>query len=444
MASDKRVLLIIGGGIAAFKTPELVRGLRRHGFRVRCLLTAAGAQFVSPLTLASVSGDHVYENLFDLTDEADMGHIQLSRDADFILVAPATADLIAKMAQGIAGDLASTTLLATDKPVAIAPAMNVRMWHHPATQRNLEQIRADGIHIFGPDQGDMACGEFGLGRMREPDAIIADLLTCMPDHAQHGRLAGRHAVVTAGPTHEPIDPVRYLANRSSGKQGYAIAEALVAAGARVTLISGPTALKPPANLTFIGVETALEMQTALNAHLPADIAIMTAAIADWRPEAASDQKMKKTGHDTAMAINLIANPDILAELCRGPQKPELVIGFAAETENLEAHAQEKFSRKKCDWLVANNVAPEGGVMGGDYNTVTVFTRAGTESWPHQSKADVARLLVDRICDTLTATVSNGGAPVSTKLRNQAADPIPSQKPSQKSNRKTSKPKGTAS
>ncbi len=409
MSAQKRVLLIIGGGIAAFKTPELVRELSRQGFAVRCLLTAAGAQFVSPLTLASVSGDHVYENLFDLTDEADMGHIQLSRDADLILVAPATADLIAKMAQGVANDLASTTLLATDKKVAIAPAMNVRMWHHPATQRNLAQLHQDAIHIIGPDEGDMACGEFGLGRMREPRDIVQDIVTELsdilpnrssskyaPDPMINRPLHGRHALVTAGPTHEPIDPVRYIANRSSGKQGYAIAEALAQAGARVTLITGPTALATPPLVDRVNVETGLQMQAAVQAHLPADIAIMTAAVADWRPDAHHDQKIKKTSNGKSPTLSLVPNPDILAELCQDARKPPLVIGFAAETENLEQHAQEKFKRKGCDWLVANNVSAETGVMGGDFNTVSFLTAQSVEQWPQQSKVEVAQHLVDRI------------------------------------------------
>jgi len=400
-----RILLIIGGGIAAFKAPELVRHLRRQNFAVRCILTAGGAQFVSPLTLASVSGDQVYENLFDLTDEADMGHIQLSRDADMILVAPATADLISKMAQGIANDLASTTLLATDKPVAIAPAMNVRMWHHPATQRNLAQLQKDGIHIIGPDEGDMACGEYGLGRMREPDDIVRDLMALQQGTACEpvtGPLFGRHALVTAGPTHEPLDPVRYIANRSSGKQGYAIAAALAQAGARVTLISGPTQLAVPKNVERISVETARDMQAAVHAHLPADIAIMTAAVADWRPEKIAEQKIKKTKEGQAPHIALIANPDILAELCQHAKRPQLVVGFAAETENVEAHAAEKFARKGCDWLVANNVSPETGVMGGDHNQVTLFTQTGRDAWPPQTKADVASVLVERICDVFGA------------------------------------------
>ncbi len=398
-----RVLLIIGGGIAAYKTPDLVRALRKDGFQVRCLLTAAAEQFVSPLSLASVSGDKVYENLFDMTDEAEMGHIQLSRDADIVLVAPATADLIAKMAQGTANDLASTALLATDKPVYIAPAMNVRMWHHAATQRNITQLKSDGITLIGPEEGDMACGEYGLGRMAEP-AQIAAAIKASIDMAQNlGGLAGRHILVTAGPTHEPIDPVRYIANRSSGKQGYAIAEALANAGANVTLISGPTQLSAPRGVNTIAVETAQEMMQAVEASLPADAAIMCAAVADWRVADASEQKIKKEKGVDGATLSLVENPDILAWLCQeAKQRPPLVVGFAAETENVVAHATAKRVRKQCDWLIANDVSPNSEVMGGDFNTVHLMTAEGHEDWVRMSKAEVAVALAQRISETLGA------------------------------------------
>lgn len=398
-----RVLLIIGGGIAAYKTPDLVRALRKDGFQVRCLLTAAAEQFVSPLSLASVSGDKVYENLFDMTDEAEMGHIQLSRDADIVLVAPATADLIAKMAQGTANDLASTALLATDKPVYIAPAMNVRMWHHAATQRNITQLASDGITLIGPEEGDMACGEYGLGRMAEP-AQIAAAIKASIDMAQNpGGMAGRHILVTAGPTHEPIDPVRYIANRSSGKQGYAIAEALANAGAQVTLISGPTQLSAPRGVNTIAVETAQEMMQAVEASLPADAAIMCAAVADWRVADASEQKIKKEKGLDVATLSLVENPDILAWLCQeAKQRPSLVIGFAAETENVIANATAKRARKQCDWLIANDVSPSSEVMGGDFNTVHLITAAGQEDWVRMSKAEVAAALTQRISETLGA------------------------------------------
>jgi phosphopantothenoylcysteine decarboxylase/phosphopantothenate--cysteine ligase len=399
----QRVLLIIGGGIAAYKAPDLVRALRKDGYQVRCLLTAAAEQFVSALSLASVSGDKVYENLFDLTDEAEMGHIQLSRDADIVLVAPATADLIAKMAQGTANDLASTALLATDKPVYIAPAMNVRMWHHAATQRNIAQLKSDGIRLIGPEEGDMACGEYGLGRMAEPAQIAASLKASMRAPLASGALAGRHILVTAGPTHEPIDPVRYIANRSSGKQGYAIADALAQAGAKVTLISGPTQLPYPQGVNTIAVETAQQMMDAVEAALPADAAVMCAAVADWRVADASAQKLKKDKAATATSLSLIENPDILAWLCqKAKQRPPLIIGFAAETENVLEHALAKRARKQCDWLIANDVSESSEVMGGDFNTVHLITADGHENWARMSKADVAAELTYRVCQTLGA------------------------------------------
>ena len=398
----QRVLLIIGGGIAAYKAPELVRRLREHGLGVRCLLTSAAAQFVAPLSLASVSGDQVYENLFDLTEETEMGHIQLSRDADLILVAPATADIMARMAHGTANDLASTTLLATDKPVLIAPAMNVRMWTHSATQRNLAQLVADGIGVLEPDNGDMACGEFGPGRMQEPDAIAARVAAELSGQTPRDAraLKGRKILVTAGPTHEPIDPVRYIANRSSGKQGYAIAAALAAAGAETHLVSGPTQLVDPQGVTVTRVETAQEMLAACEDHLPVDAAIMTAAVADWRPADKASQKIKKS-KTGAPGIHLVENPDILASLSKtGANRPALVVGFAAETENLETYARDKLARKGCDWIVANNVAPETGVLGGDMNTVHVVSGGAHETWEKMSKTDIAARLTERISSAL--------------------------------------------
>ena len=420
----QRVLLIIGGGIAAYKAPELVRQLRAQGLAVRCLLTAAAEQFVSPLSLASVSGDKVYENLFDLTEEAEMGHIQLSRDADIILVAPATADLMAKAAQGMANDLASTTLLATDKKIIMAPAMNVRMWQHEATQRNLAQLRKDGVSIIGPEDGDMACGEFGPGRMSEPQDIAAEtaaLLAPSDAPAVAADLTGRKILVTAGPTHEPIDPVRYIANRSSGKQGYAIAAALAAAGAEVHLISGPTALDAPHGVQMTRVETARDMQAAVEAHLPVDAAVMTAAVADWRPAECKAQKIKKgqkiKDKERAPApLDLVENPDILATLGAAKKnRPALLVGFAAETEDLETHALAKLQKKNCDWIVANNVAldsgVEGGVMGGDANAVTLIStkdaKAEIERFDIMSKHAVAALLATRMAAHFTPIEKTG-------------------------------------
>jgi len=420
----QRVLLIIGGGIAAYKAPELVRQLRAQGLAVRCLLTAAAEQFVSPLSLASVSGDKVYKNLFDLTEEAEMGHIQLSRDADIILVAPATADLMAKAAQGMANDLASTTLLATDKKIIMAPAMNVRMWQHEATQRNLAQLKKDGVSIIGPENGDMACGEFGPGRMSEPQDIAAEtaaLLAPNNTRAEAADLTGRKILVTAGPTHEPIDPVRYIANRSSGKQGYAIAAALAAAGAEVHLISGPTALDAPLGAQMTWVETARDMQAAVEAHLPVDAAVMTAAVADWRPAECKAQKIKKgqkiKDKERAPApLDLVENPDILATLGAAKKnRPALLVGFAAETEDLETHALAKLQKKNCDWIVANNVALdsgiEGGVMGGDANAVTLIStkdaKAEIERFDIMSKHAVAALLATRMAAHFTPIEKTG-------------------------------------
>lgn len=405
-----RVLLIIGGGIAAYKAPELVRQLRAQGFDVRCLLTAAAAQFVSPLSLASVSGDKVYDNLFDLTDEAEMGHIQLSREADLVLVAPATADLMAKVAQGLANDLASTALLATDKPVLMAPAMNVRMWMHAATQRNLEQVQQDGVHIIGPEEGDMACGEFGPGRMSEPSniaAYAAALLGLGSDQIkpQTKPLFGRKILITAGPTYEPIDPVRYIANRSSGKQGYHIASALAALGAEVQLISGPTALDNPEGVAIRRVETAADMHEACHAVLPVDAAIMTAAVADWRPASCDPQKLKKT-ESGVPTLSLAENPDILASLGSADRRPSLLVGFAAETHNVAQYAADKLHRKNCDWIVANNVALdsgiEGGVMGGDNNHVILYDENGADDFGRLSKYETAVKLAHRIAGHFNA------------------------------------------
>ncbi|MBD8470275.1 bifunctional phosphopantothenoylcysteine decarboxylase/phosphopantothenate--cysteine ligase CoaBC [Sphingomonas sp. CFBP 8765] len=389
----KRILLIVGGGIAAYKASELVRLLRKRGHAVRCVLTEAGQHFVTPMTLAALSEDKVYTTLWDLKDEAEMGHIQLSRQADLIVVAPATADLIARMAGGLANDLATTLLLATDKPVLAAPAMNVRMWLHPATMRNVAQLRADGITVMAPDEGPMACGEFGPGRLPEPDRI-ADAIDAALE-AEPQRLAGRHILVTAGPTHEPIDPVRYIANRSSGRQGFAIAGALAALGARVTLVAGPVTLPTPAGTTRIDVETAREMADAVDRALPVDAAIMVAAVADWHVDAAV-QKIKKG--DATPTLALSENPDILATLARSPQRPALLIGFAAETERVVEHATAKRARKDVDWIVANDVS--GDVMGGDSNSVHIVTKDGVESWPRQGKDAVAAQLARRVADAL--------------------------------------------
>ncbi|NWG46944.1 MAG: bifunctional phosphopantothenoylcysteine decarboxylase/phosphopantothenate--cysteine ligase CoaBC [Alphaproteobacteria bacterium] len=398
MLQGKRILLIVGGGIAAYKCLELIRRLREAGASVRAILTRAGAEFVTPLSLASLTGDKVYSDLFSLTDEAEMGHIQLSRDADLLVVAPATADLMASMAAGLARDLATTALLATDKPVLIAPAMNVRMWEHPATRRNLAQLRADGILTVGPDAGAMACGEYGPGRMAEPPALLAAIEAALAGRSQP--LAGRKAIVTAGPTQEPIDPVRFIANRSSGRQGYAIADALAGLGAETILISGPTALAPPPAVRFVPVETAEEMLAACEAALPADVAVCAAAVADWRIAARANQKIKK-GKDGLATLTLVENPDILATLSHhGDKRPRLVVGFAAETESVLAHARAKRARKGCDWILANDVSPGTGIMGGADNAVHLITAQGEESWERAPKAEVARRLAARIAETL--------------------------------------------
>ncbi len=396
---QKRVLLVVGGGVAAYKALELVRLLRKADIAVRPVLTHAGARFVTPLSLAALAEDRVYEDLFSLTDEAEMGHIQLSRSADLVVVAPATADLMAKAAAGLANDLASTLLLATDKPVLMAPAMNVRMWEHKATRRNLATLRGDGVTFVGPDEGAMACGEFGEGRLAEPEAIFQAIRAALGGPAG-APLAGKRVLVTAGPTAEPIDPVRVLTNRSSGKQGYAIAAALARLGAAVTLVSGPTALAAPAGVRRVQVETALEMLAASKAALPADVAVCVAAVADWRADEVFGVKLKK-GKDGPPTLRLVENPDILATLAAtGPGRPRLVIGFAAETDHVEKNARAKLARKGCDWIVANDVAGVD-VMGGDQNAVMIVDARGIEHWPLADKTEVAARLARRIADDLT-------------------------------------------
>ena len=390
----KRILLIVGGGIAAYKACELIRELRRQGASVRCVLTAGGAQFVTAMTLAALSEDKVYTDLFDLKDEAEMGHIQLSREADLVVVCPATADLMAKMAAGIADDLATTLLLATDKPVLAAPAMNVRMWGHAATKRNVARLRADGVTVLEPDEGPMACGEYGPGRLPEVMAIVDAIRGQLGDAPR--RLTGKHVIVTAGPTHEPIDPVRYIANRSSGRQGFAIAGALAALGARVSLIGGPVSLPTPPGVDRIDVETALQMANAVENALPADAAVMVAAVADWRTDRADRKIKKKAG--SLPSLMLKENPDILAGLSRHPRRPGLLIGFAAETDAVIDHAVDKRKRKGADWIVANDVS--GDVMGGAENSIHLITAAGTESWEKMPKQEVARRLAEKIADAI--------------------------------------------
>ncbi|MBK6412603.1 bifunctional phosphopantothenoylcysteine decarboxylase/phosphopantothenate synthase [Sphingopyxis sp.] len=428
-----RILLIIGGGIAAYKSIELVRLLRKAGMTVRCVITRAGEQFVTPLTFAALSENKVYTNLFDLKDEVEMGHIQLSREADLVVVAPATADLMAKMAAGIADDLATTLLLATDKPVLAAPAMNVRMWLHPATQRNIATLRGDGVTVMAPDEGEMACGEYGPGRLPEPAAIFAAIesrlskpfassavekpplpsrvstsldtnksLESQPDFApeNHRPLFGRRILITAGPTHEPIDPVRYIANRSSGKQGFAIAAAAAEAGAEVLLIAGPVELPTPPGVIRVDVETAVEMAAEVQQGLPVDAAIMVAAVADWRAADPARQKIKKDGSGAVPPLALAENPDILAGVAKNPHRPTLLIGFAAETNDVIAHAQAKLVRKGCDWIVANDVAADP--MGGESNQVHIVSKDGIDSWDRLPKAAVARKLMEKIADELDA------------------------------------------
>lgn len=418
MLAGKRVLLIVGGGIAAYKALGLVRLLRKADAAVTPVLTRAGEAFVTPLSLSTLAGSRLFTDLFSLTDEAEIGHIELSRSADLIVVAPATADLMAKMAAGLADDLATTLLLATDTPVLVAPAMNVRMWQHPATQRNLATLRADGIAVVGPDEGEMACHEYGPGRMAEPEAILAAIAAALAagsplrGPAMAGPLAGRHVLVTSGPTHEPIDPVRYLANRSSGAQGSAIGAALRDLGARVSFITGPATVPPPAGVEVTPVETAEEMLAAVRAALPADAAVMAAAVADWRPERAAGHKLKKGGGGPP-ALALAENPDILATVAKGSPRPRLVVGFAAETEDIAGNARQKRLRKGCDWILANDVSPGTGIMGGAENAVTLITGAGAESWPRMGKEEVARRLARRIAEALAdgrAGAPEGGAP----------------------------------
>jgi phosphopantothenoylcysteine decarboxylase/phosphopantothenate--cysteine ligase len=390
----KRVLLIVSGGIAAYKALELIRLLSKAGCGVTSVLTKAGAEFVTPLSLQALTGEKVYADLFSLTDESEMGHIELSRAADLVVVVPASADILAKMAAGIANDLATTLLLATDKQVLAAPAMNVRMWQHAATEQNLATLRSRGVLIVQPDEGPMACGEFGPGRLAEPPVILAAIAQAL---GAGGPLAGKHAIVTSGPTHEPIDPVRYLGNRSSGKQGHAIASALSRLGAKVTLVTGPVAIADPLGVTATHVETAAEMLAAVEAALPADIAVFAAAVADWRPTDEAPHKIKKSG-DAPPALQLTENPDILRKISStGPRRPQLVVGFAAETQDLETNAAAKLARKGCDWIVANNVGGTG-VMGGMENQVTLITPNGVDHWPRMDKQEIARKLAVRIAE----------------------------------------------
>jgi phosphopantothenoylcysteine decarboxylase/phosphopantothenate--cysteine ligase len=399
MLHGKRILLIVSGGIAAYKSLELIRRLRERGASVRCVLTRGGAQFVTPLSLSTLSEDKVYTDIFSLTDEAEMGHIQLSRDADLLLVVPASADIMAKMAQGLADDLATTALLATDKDVMVAPSMNVRMWTHAATQANLTTLRERGVRFVGPADGDMACGEFGPGRMAEPNEIADAVSDFFEDSAP---LSGRRALVTSGPTHEAIDPVRYIANRSSGRQGHAIAAALARRGAATTLISGPTNLPDPAGVNIIHVESARDMLAACEQALPADVAVCAAAVADWRVAREATEKMKKSGTGVP-TLEMTENPDILATLAAAANtRPQLVVGFAAETENVVEFAQAKRARKGCDWILANDVSPESGTFGGADNTIHLVSADGVEDWPRMSKTDVADRLADRITEQLGA------------------------------------------
>ena len=397
MLASKRILLIIGGGIAAFKSLDLIRRLRERGASVTPVLTKAGEEFVTPLSVSALAGQKLFRDLFNLTDEAEMGHIELSRSADLIVVAPATADLMAKMAHGHANDLASTLLLATDTPVLIAPAMNVRMWDHPATKRNLAQLVSDGIRVVGPNIGDMACGEHGPGRMSEPLEIVAAIEAAIAN----GPLVGKRILVTSGPTHEPIDPVRYIANRSSGAQGNAIARALSALGAEVVFVTGPADIPPPEGVQVMQVQTAQQMLEAVQGALPADAAIFAAAVADWRVASASASKMKKTKGGLPK-LDFAENPDILAHVAQLKKgRPSLVVGFAAETDDVVDNATAKRKRKGCDWIVANDVSVGTGIMGGSENDVTLITKDGAEDWPRMSKSQVAAQLADRIAKALS-------------------------------------------
>jgi phosphopantothenoylcysteine decarboxylase / phosphopantothenate---cysteine ligase len=398
----KRILLIVGGGIAAYKSLELVRRLKERGVSVRAILTKGGAEFVTPLSFSVLTEEPAFTDLFDLKDETEIGHIQLSRQADLLVVAPATADLLAKMANGLADDLASTVLLATDKPVLVAPAMNVRMWQHAATRRNVAMLRADGVKFVGPEEGEMACGEHGPGRMAEPQDI-ADAIAPLLGGKARGALAGRRVLITSGPTQEPIDPVRFIANRSSGKQGHALARAAAALGADVTLVSGPVALPDPPGVRVVKVETANEMLACVLAALPADIAICAAAVADWRAIDAAPQKLKKEGGVTETTLHLTQNPDILATIAKpSPKRPRLIIGFAAETQELLKNAAAKRLRKGADWLVANDVWPGTGSMGGDNTQVHLITEQGVEDWPAMSKDETAQRLLARAAEALSA------------------------------------------
>jgi phosphopantothenoylcysteine decarboxylase / phosphopantothenate---cysteine ligase len=403
MLTNRRILLIIGGGIAAYKSLDLIRRLRERGAEVRCILTKAGHEFVTPLSVSAICGERVFTDLFDAHTEFDVGHIRIARDTDLVVVAPATADLMAKMAGGHADDLASTVLLATDKPILLAPAMNPRMWDHAATRRNVAQLAVDGVRMVGPNDGEMAeSGERGVGRMAEPLEIVAAIEGLFAKPGSSKLLAGRHLLITSGPTHEPIDPVRYIANRSSGKQGHAIAAAAAQAGADVTLVSGPVNLSDPTGAKTIRVTTARDMLAAVEKSLPADVAIFAAAVADWGVAAPGNQKIKKS-KGGAPSLSLVENPDILATVAHlKTGRPKLVVGFAAETENVIEHAKAKLRRKGCDWIVANDVSPQSGVMGGDRNTVHLVTDNGVESWPSQSKDDVARALIARVAEALGA------------------------------------------
>ena len=397
MLTNKRILLIIGGGIAAYKSLDLIRRLRDQGASVTPVLTRAAEEFVTPLSASALAAQKVYRDLFDLTDEAEMGHIELSRAADLVVVAPATADLMAKMAGGLANDLASTLLMATDKRVLIAPAMNVRMWEHPATQRNLATLKGDGVLVVGPDEGNMACGEFGPGRMSEVPDIVAAVGAALGD----GPLKGKHVLVTSGPTHEPIDPVRYIANRSSGAQGTALAAALRDLGAKVTFVTGPANVPPPAGVNVVRVESAGDMAAAVDAAPQADAAVFAAAVADWRVLNTSGSKMKKDGSGKAPALEFGENPDILATVSKRTQgRPRLVVGFAAETNDVVENATSKRARKGCDWIVANDVSPGTGIMGGDQNRIVLISDNGAEEWPRLGKDEVARRLAQRIADAL--------------------------------------------
>ena len=397
MLAGRQILLIIGGGIAAYKALELIRRLKEHGAGVTPVITRAGQEFVTPLSVSALAGVKAHTDLFDLTDEAEMGHIELSRAADLVVVAPATADLLAKMASGLAGDLASTLLMATDKRVLAAPAMNVRMWEHPATRRNVTWLGRDGVLFVGPNEGDMACGEFGPGRMAEPMEIVAAIEAALAD----GPLKGRHVLVTSGPTHEPIDPVRYIANRSSGAQGTAIAAALAALGAEVSFVTGPAEVPPPDGVKVLRVETAREMLEAVEAALPADAAVFAAAVADWRVANEAGSKIKKTSGGAMPVLEFAENPDILATVSRMEAgRPGLVVGFAAETDDVIENARAKRARKGCDWIVANDVRPETGIMGGAENAVVVIREDGVEEWPRMGKDEVAKRLAVRIAEAL--------------------------------------------